>query len=103
MPPLLVLFCCILVVFLVSRLIAVAVLVWHILPDNILSNGRRPHHFVYGNFLVVLASFAVIGLDIEPSNMIVLIAYGIGLGLVLDEFPHWIGITKELERNVPIV
>lgn len=25
---------------------------------------------------------------------------GVGLGLVIDEFPHWIGNIKELNRNV---
>lgn len=68
-----------------------------------LSNGRRPHHFVYGNFLIVSASFAVIGLHADPTHIAVLLAYGVGLGLVLDEFPHWIGNTKELQRNVPIL
>lgn len=103
MQPLLVLFLCILLTFLVSRLITFAVLVWRIVPESALSNGRRPHHFVYGNILILLASFAVIGLHIDPSNIIVLTGYGIGLGLVLDEFPHWMGDTKELGRNVPII
>lgn len=103
MRPLLILFCSILVTFLVSRCIAYAVLVWHVLPERILSNGRRPHHFVYGNFLIVAASFAVFGLQASPSSSILLVMYGIGLGLVLDEFPHWLGNTKELQRNVPIV
>jgi hypothetical protein len=82
---------------------AYAVLVWHILPEKTLSNGHRPHHFVYGNILIVSTSFAVIGLGADPSGIVILIAYGVGLGLILDEFPHWLGNIKELRRNVPII
>lgn len=103
MDPLLIIFCSILVTFLLSRLIAYAVLVWRILPERILSNGRRLHHFVYGNILIVFTSFAVIGLGANPTSIVALIAYGVGLGLILDEFPHWLGDVKELRRNVPII
>lgn len=103
MYPLLVIFCSILATFLVSRFVAYAVLVWRTLPQKTLSNGNRPHHFVYGNILIVIASFAVIGLGVDPTNIVILIAYGVGLGLVLDEFPHWLGNIKELQRNVPII
>lgn len=89
--------------FLVSRFIAYAVLVWHILPKKTLSNGNRPHHFVYGNILIVVTSFAVIGLGADPTSTVILAAYGIGLGLVLDEFPQWLGDVEELRRNVPII
>jgi len=91
------------IVFIVSRLIAFATLKWHILPKRTLSNGRRPHHFVYGNVLVVLASFLVIGLGVDATNVWIAIAYGLGLGLVLDEFPHWVGNVKELTRNTPVI
>lgn len=103
MQPPLILFLCILLVFLISRVIAYAVLVWHVLPQSVLSSGRRPHHFVYGNILIVAASFAVIALGVPATHIAVMIAYGIGLGLVLDEFPHWMGNEKELRRNVPVV
>lgn len=98
-----IIFCSILATFLVSRFIAYAVLVWHILPEETLSNGNRPHHFVYGNILIVASSFAVIGLGVDPTSTLVLIAYGVGLGLVLDEFPQWLGNVEELRRNVPII
>lgn len=90
-------------VFIVSRLIAFATLKWHILPENTLSNGRRPHHFVYGNILIVLASFLVVGLGVNATNVWIAVTYGLGLGLVLDEFPHWLGDVKELTRNTPVV
>lgn len=79
------------------------VLKWKILPLSTLSNGKRPHHFVYGNFLIILTSFLVIGLGIDPENTFVIVAYGIGIGLILDEFPHWMGSVKELTRNVPLI
>jgi len=72
-------------------------------PLFALSNGKRPHHFVYGNAIIVGASFLVIALGLNPNNIYIVIAYGVGLGLILDEFPHWIGDVKELTRNVPII
>jgi len=49
MTQLWMIFFCILIVFVVSRLITFMVLKWKILPYSTLSNGRRVHHFVYGN------------------------------------------------------
>jgi hypothetical protein len=37
------------------------------------------------------------------TNTFIILAYGLGLGLVLDEFPHWIGNIKELTRNVTVI
>lgn len=93
---------CVLVVVIISRLIAFMVIRWKVLPINTLSNGHRVHHFVWGNFLILLTSFLVIGLGINV-NIFIIILYGIGLGLVLDEFPHWIGNVKELTRNIEII
>lgn len=103
MGPLFIILICIIGVVTISRLITFAVLKWRILPKNTLSNGRRVHHFVYGNALIVLASFLVIGLGVDGALWWIAVLYGVGLGLVLDEFPHWIGNVKELTRNVPII
>ena len=98
-----IIFSCILFVFTISRLITFMVLRWKVLPKSTLSNGRRVHHFVYGNVLILTASFLVIGLDFDATNNFIVIIYGIGLGLILDEFPHWLGNVKELTRNVAII
>ncbi len=103
MTSLWIIFASILIVFIVSRLITFMVLKWKVLPKNTLSNGRRVHHFVYGNVLILLASFLSIGLCVVASNIFIAIAYGLGLGLILDEFPHWLGNVKELTRSVPII
>jgi len=103
MNSLLIIFLCILGVFLVSRFIALSSLKWKILPVKILSNGKRYHHFVWGNFLIVGAAFLAFGLGFSPDNIYLAIMFGVGLGLVLDEFPHWTGDVKELTRNTPII
>lgn len=103
MTSLWIIFFSILIVFVISRLITFMVLKWKVLPKNTLSNGRRVHHFVYGNILILLASFLVIGLGVDATSIFIAIAYGVGIGLVLDEFPHWLGNVKELTRNVPII
>ncbi|MEI7689453.1 MAG: hypothetical protein WCI79_00610 [Candidatus Saccharibacteria bacterium] len=103
MNSLLVIFLCVLGVFLISRFIALGSLKWKILPVKILSNGKRYHHFVWGNFLIVGAAFMVFGLGLDVNNIYLVVIFGIGLGLVLDEFPHWTGDVKELTRNIPII
>ena len=103
MTSLLIIFASILIVFAISRLVTFMVLKWKVLPKNTLSNGRRVHHFVYGNALILATSFLIIGLGVDATNVFIAIFYGIGIGLILDEFPHWMGNVKELTRNVPIV
>ncbi len=88
--------------FVISRIITLLVLHFHVLPKNVLSNNKRPHHFVYGNILVILTSFLVIVLNIKTTLLIVIL-YGFGIGLILDEFPHWLGNVKELTRNVKFI
>lgn len=103
MNSLLIIFFCVLAVFLISRFIALASLRWNILPVSVLSNGKRYHHFVWGNFLIVATAFLVFGLGLNPNNVYLVVLFGVGLGLVLDEFPHWVGDVKELTRNTPII
>lgn len=103
MLSLLIILASIVSVVIISRLITFAVLKWKVLPKNTLSNGKRVHHFVYGNVLIVFTSFLVIGLGVDGAAWWIALLYGIGLGLVLDEFPHWIGNVKELTRNVAII
>lgn len=102
MNQLWIIFISVLIVVITSRIITFAVLEWKILPKRVLSNGKRVHHFVYGNILIVIAALLSIGLGQGDSWLTALI-FGIGLGLVLDEFPHWTGNVKELTRNTPII
>lgn len=60
----------------------------------------RLHHFVYGNILILITSFLAIGLGIRRHKNWFALFYGIGLGLVLDEFLLWIGDTTQLNNNV---
>lgn len=103
--PILIILLSILCVFFIERLNAYLVIKKKIVSEKIFLKfgSYRLHHFVWGNVLILITSFMVIGLDLQiPRNLIALI-YGIGLGLVLDEFPHWMGNTKELNRNVVII
>lgn len=63
-------------------------------------NGFRLHHFVYGNVLIILTSFAAIGLGIQKYKRLFALFYGIGLGMVLDEFLLWIGDVNQLQSEV---
>jgi hypothetical protein len=91
--PLVLILISIIVVFTISRIVAYSILVWHILPTSFLINinGYRLHHFVYGNIIITVTSFLAIGLGIRKHKNLFAIFYGIGLGLVLDEFLLWMG------------
>jgi len=102
MTSLWIIFYSVLGAFALSRLVTLAVLHWKILPRDILSNNSRwrVHHFVYGNVLIIIAAFVVIGFGVDASQWWVALLFGAGLGLILDEFPHWKGDVEELTRNV---
>jgi hypothetical protein len=53
--------------------------------------------------LIIITSFLVIGLGLQPTNTLIVVLFGVGLGLIIDEFPHWTGNVKELIRNVLII
>ena len=60
----------------------------------------RLHHFVYGNILITITSFLAIGLGIRKHKNWFALFYGVGLGLVLDEFLLWMGDVGQLTSNV---
>ena len=55
---------------------------------------------MYGNVLITITSFLAIGLGIRRHKNWFALFYGIGLGLVLDEFLLWMGDVKQLTSNV---
>lgn len=94
--PLVIILLSMIVVFVVSRigsyLVLSGSLPWYLFANI---NGFRLHHFVYGNILITITSFLAIGLGIKKHKNWFALIYGIGLGLVLDEFLLWIG---DIER-----
>lgn len=100
--PLVIILSSIISVFLISRLITFSVLEWKILPKSLFAvlGEFRLHHFVYGNILITVTSFLAIGLGIRKHKNWFALFYGIGLGLVLDEFLLWIGDVEQLTSNV---
>lgn len=89
-------------VTIISRIITYLVLTKGMLPISLFANigSFRLHHFVYGNILILVTSFLAIGLGIRKHKNLFAIFYGIGLGLVLDEFLLWMGDVKQLTSNV---
>lgn len=87
--------------FLISRIIAYLVLVVNFLPSSLFVKigDFRLHHFVYGNMIIIITGFLAIGLGIRRHKNLFAVAYGIGLGMVLDEFMLWIGDIKQLTTN----
>lgn len=94
--PLVIILLSIIVVYSVSRigsyLVLSGILPWYLFANI---NGFRLHHFVYGNVIITITSFLAIGLGIKKHKNWFALFYGIGLGLVLDEFLLWIG---DIER-----
>lgn len=87
--------------FLVSRIVAYLI-ISGFLPIFLFAsfNGFRLHHFVYGNIIITITSFLAIGLGIKKHRNLFALFYGIGLGMVLDEFMLWVGDIKQLTSNV---
>lgn len=103
--PLPIILLSILIVFGLARLLSYLVIIKGFLPNSIFLtiDGFRLHHFVYGNILITLTSFIAIGLRTKVNPNWLALFYGIGLGLVLDEFPLWMGDVKQLNSNVVII
>ncbi len=100
--PLAIILASIVLVFVISRLITFSIMEWKILPKFLFTafGDFRLHHFVYGNILITITSFLAIGLGIRKHKNWFALFYGIGLGLVLDEFLLWIGDVEQLTSNV---
>lgn len=92
-------------VFVVARFISYLMLETQILPKWLSPTvGEfRLHHFVYGNILLLVTSFLVIALDAKKYRNWIAGFYGIGLGLVFDEFPLWMGYIPQLTANVVFI
>ena len=92
-------------VFVAARTIAYLMLKEKLLPMWLSPSvsGFRLHHFVYGNMLILITSFLAIALQTKVNKNILAGTYGIGLGLILDEFPHWIGYVPELNSNAAFI
>jgi hypothetical protein len=72
--------------------------------------GLHLHHFVLGNVIILALGFLTIVLQYPIHPTLALIVFGIGLGLILDEFTMWLGNVKHLvsdaivlRQNVAIV
>jgi hypothetical protein len=85
-----------------SRLIIYLILIKRYIPQSFLFQIKefRLHHFVYGNLLILITSFMVIGLGNRRHKKLFAILYGIGIGLVLDEFLLLMGDVRQLNNNV---
>lgn len=91
--------------FIINRSVAYLALEKHVLPLSVFLNvnGFRLHHFVYGNILILITSFLAIGLSTKVNRSWLALFYGLGLGLVLDEFPLWMGDVHQLQSYVVII
>lgn len=95
-----------LIVVLLARLISYLVIHAETLPDFLFVTvrGYRLHHFVYGNTILVSLGFVKFILEAKISKKITGLVYGVGLGLVIDEFSLWSGgLTYLLPHNVYIL
>jgi hypothetical protein len=99
--PLLIILNSIILVFAFSRLLTFLIMETSYLPEYLFAQigNFRLHHFVYGNIIIVITSFLAIGLGINKHRNLFAVFYGIGLGLILDEFLLWMGNVEELTRN----
>lgn len=84
-----------------ARIIGFLVIKTDNLPKSLFLNinGFRLHHFVYGNILIVALSFAEMILGVRLPKKVTGLLYGIGLGLIIDEFALWSGAITYLKAE----
>ncbi len=82
-----------LVTVFLSRLVGFLVIDAHALPLTLFVDihGYRLHHFVYGDLIIAILGFVTFFLEVKLPKGIGALLYGIGLGLVMDEFVLWLG------------
>lgn len=100
--PLVIILLSIISIFMISRTLTYLILIQKSLPSYLFLDFGffRLHHFAYGNILITITSFLAIGLGVRKHKNWFALFYGIGLGLVLDEFLLWMGDTKQLTSIV---
>ncbi|HSI79601.1 MAG TPA: hypothetical protein VK919_03015 [Solirubrobacterales bacterium] len=78
-------------------------------PGNVQVGGTHVHHLVWG--ILLLLVFGYVGVVIQPSSPwheIVVVLFGIGTGLTLDEFALWLELKdvyweKDGRRSIDAV
>ncbi len=64
------------------------------LPGSVWINGTHIHHFSWGIFILVITGFWAL-YDLKPSyHRRLAVVYGLGLGLVFDEFALWLKLNE---------
>jgi hypothetical protein len=78
-------------------------------PGSVKTGGIHVHHLVFGIVLLMLAGFCGFALQPEsPWLEILAVAFGVGMGLTLDEFALWLHLddvywAEEGRRSVDAV
>lgn len=89
-----------------TRMIRAEISWW---PGNVTPGGLHIHHLVFGIVLIMLAGF--LGFALQPDSPwleILAAAFGVGVGLTLDEFALWLYLedvywSEEGRRSVDAV
>jgi hypothetical protein len=63
-------------------------------PGNVeTKGGTHIHHLVWGILLLMSMGYLGLAVDLDgPWNELVAIAFGVGMGLTLDEFALWLNL-----------
>src|SRR5215211_28553 len=62
-------------------------------PGNVSVGGTHIHHLVWGILLLLICGYIGVGIHPgDPWRGIVAVGFGIGTGLILDEFALWLNL-----------
>lgn len=63
-------------------------------PGNVSVGGTHIHHLVWGILLLLICGYlgAVVGIESQPARYIIVVLFGVGAGLTLDEFALWLNL-----------
>ena len=84
-----------------SRFFTWLIIAKKVLPESLFLNikGFRLHHFVYGNLLIIASSILLLFSNQNNTKFIAALLFGVGVGLVLDELPLWLGDANQLQEK----
>ena len=91
--------------FIIARIIVF--LIDHQVDPDLLGynivNGRHIHHFTYGIVILVVTGFISLFIGNRGTRAWLFALYGIGLGLLIDEFGIWLNLDPNYHQTVSII
>lgn len=61
------------------------------------------HHFAYGIIILAITGFVALFIPDRRKRTLLFVAYGVGLGLIFDEFGIWLKLDPSYNQFISII